>query len=268
MPAPIRDLALLSDCQSAALVTRDGTVVWWPAPRFDSSSALLDADAGHWSVRPAGDFVAQHRYLPGTLVVETTMRGASGALRLTDALALAPGARGHEMCREVPCALLRVAEAIAGEVDVELDCVPRPEYGLAVPHLASTDGGTATVGGPEHLFLRGMQPLEVKGGHVRARLTLRPGERAGWALQRAPGMFAAPPSRLDPIPALEDTVRAWRSWAELHQGYEGCHREAVHHAGLVIQRLTYQPTGAVVAAPTSSLPEAALTEAEKRLVAA
>jgi GH15 family glucan-1,4-alpha-glucosidase len=258
VPAPIRDLALLSDCQSAALVTRDGTVAWWPAPRFDSPSvfsAVLDEHAGHWSVRPAGRFDAQRRYLPGTLVVETTMRGASGALRLTDALALAPGARGHEIGHEVPCALLRVVEAVGAEVEVELDCVPRPEYGLAVPRLVETEDGVATLGGPERLFLRGTGPLVAEGASAHARLTLRAGERAGWALQRAPGMCAAPPARLDPYAALEDTITAWRSWADLHQGYDGCHRDEVHHAGLVIQGLTYQPTGAVVAAPTTSLPE-------------
>ena len=258
MPPPIRDLALLSDCQSAALVTRDGTVAWWPAPRFDSPSAfsaLLDDDAGHWSVRPAGRFEAERRYIQGTLVLETTMRCSSGTLRLTDALALAPGARGHEIGHEVPCALVRVAEGIAGEVDVELDCVPRLEYGLVVPRLVETEDGAATVGGPERIHLRGSGPLVVEGGRAHARLRLRAGERAGWVLQRAPGMFAKPPPGLDPLAALEDTVRAWRSWAELHEGYEGCRRDAVRHAGLVIQGLTYQPTGAVVAAPTCSLPE-------------
>jgi GH15 family glucan-1,4-alpha-glucosidase len=156
VPPPIRDLALLSDCQSAALVTRDGTVAWWPAPRFDSPSAfsaLLDDDTGHWSVQPAGRFEAERRYLQGTLVLETTMRCSSGTLRLTDALALAPGARGHDIGHEVPCALVRVAEGIAGEVDVELDCVPRLEYGLVVPRLVEIEDGAATVGGPERILL-------------------------------------------------------------------------------------------------------------------
>src|SRR5688572_29499848 len=112
MPAAIGDHALLSDCRASALVTRDGVVDWWPSPRFDSASAfsaLLDDDAGHWSLRPAGPSTSSWRYRPGTLVLETTMRAAGGTLRVCDALAFAPGARGHEIGRSVPHALVRVA---------------------------------------------------------------------------------------------------------------------------------------------------------------
>src|SRR5215211_1133343 len=135
--------ALLSDCRTAALVTRAGAVDWWPSPRFDSPSAfsaLLDDGAGHWTVRPMGRFDATRRYLPGTLVLETTMRAGGGTLRLSDALAFAPGARGHEIGQQAPHALVRVAEALGGDVDVELDCMPRLEYGLAVPRLVEADG--------------------------------------------------------------------------------------------------------------------------------
>src|SRR5215210_4846055 len=117
MPAAIRDHALLSDCRTAALVTRAGAVDWWPSPRFDAPSAfsaLLDDAAGHWTLRPAGRFEATWRYRPGTLVLETTMRAAGGTLRVTDALAFAAGARGHEIGRTVPHALVRVAEALGG----------------------------------------------------------------------------------------------------------------------------------------------------------
>jgi GH15 family glucan-1,4-alpha-glucosidase len=124
VPAAIRDHAFLSDCRTAALVTRDGAVDWWPAPRFDSPSAfsaLLDDEAGHWSLRPRDRFDATWRYRPGTLVLETTMRTANGTLQVTDALAFAPGARGHEIGREAPHALVRVAEALEGTVAVEVD---------------------------------------------------------------------------------------------------------------------------------------------------
>src|SRR5689334_9510025 len=164
MATPIRDHGFLSDCRTSALVTRDGAVTWWPGPRFDGASAftaLLDDDAGHWALRPADPFTADWRYVPGTLVLETTMRTAGGTLRVSDALAFAPGARGHEIGRAHPHALVRVAEALDGEVGVELACVPRLEYGLAVPRMVAADGGAATVGGPERLFLRGDRPLRA-----------------------------------------------------------------------------------------------------------
>ena len=260
MSTPIADLALLSDCQSAALVARDGTLVWWAAPRFDSTSAfaqLLDPDAGHWSIRPRGRFEAERRYLDGTLVLETTMRAASGTLRLTDALAFAPGARGHELGIDVPHALVRTVEALGGDVELEVELVPRLEYGLAVPRLIASDGGIATLGGPERLFLRGDRELEADGGSASATLTLRAGERAGWVLHRIAGAYAQPPDPIDPHETLADAVAAWRSWSETHGGYEGEHAERVRFAGRVVQALTYQPSGAVVAAATTSLPEIA-----------
>jgi GH15 family glucan-1,4-alpha-glucosidase len=258
MPAAIADHAFLSDCRGSALVTRDGVVDWWCAPRYDSASAfnaLLDDDAGHWSLRPAAPFTATRAYRPGTLVLDTTMATADGTLRVSDALAFATGARGHEIGRDVPHALVRVVEALAGAVEVELDCVPRLEYGLAVPRLVDADGGVATVGGPERLFLRGERPLDADGGRACARFTLRAGERAGFALHRVPGAYADAPPPLDPHATLADTTAAWRSWSEQHSGYEGIAQDAARFAGVVIQGLTFQPSGAVVAAPTTSLPE-------------
>ena len=105
MPAAIADHALLSDCQSAALVTRAGAIDWWPAPRFDSPSAfstLLDDDAGHWTIRPDEPFQASWTYRPQTLVLETTMRTRHGTLRLTDALALAPAREGMRSATTCP----------------------------------------------------------------------------------------------------------------------------------------------------------------------
>jgi GH15 family glucan-1,4-alpha-glucosidase len=256
--APIRGHALLSDCRTGALVTRDGSVDWWPGPRFDSPSvfsALLDDEAGHWTLRPAGRFESSRCYRPGTLVLETTMRTAAGTLRVSDALAFAPGARGHEIGRTVPHALVRVAEALDGEVAVELDCVPRLEYGLAVPWLVDEAGGVASAGGPERAFLRGDRPVSADGGRACARFTLRAGERAGFALHRVRGAFAQAPPPLDPHAALEDTTLAWRSWSEQHSGYAGDHAGAVRFAALVLQGLTFQPSGAIIAAATTSLPE-------------
>jgi GH15 family glucan-1,4-alpha-glucosidase len=257
--APIEDHALLSDCRSAALVDRRGCVAWWPAPRFDSPSAfsaLLDPDAGHWSIRPRGRFDVQRRYLDDTLVLETTMCAHGGTLRVTDALAFASGARGHDIGADAPHALVRCVEVLAGELDVEVELAPRLEYGLAIPRLvASEGGGLESVGGPERLFLRGDRPLEPDGGSARACVRLRSGERAGWALHRVAGAFASAPPALDPHLALQDTIEAWRSWSAMHGGYDGEHAAQVRFAGRVLQGLTYQPSGAVVAAATTSLPE-------------
>ena len=248
----IGDLALLSDCRTAALVTLDGSVVWWPGSRFDGPSAfsrLLDPDAGHFTIRPAGPADARRAYLDGTLVLETEHDTGAGTLRVTDALAFAPGARGHEIGLETPGALVRVAEAVGGDVEVEVELVPRPEYGLAVPRLVREGGQVVTVGGPDRLFLADGGALEPDGGSARGRLVLRAGERRAFVLRRGR------PEPLDGEATLADTIEAWRSWSAMHGGYDGPYRDEVLHATLVVQGLTYQPTGAVVAAASSSLPE-------------
>jgi GH15 family glucan-1,4-alpha-glucosidase len=175
-------------------------------------------------------------------------------LRLTDALALAPGARGHEIGREVPHAIVRRAEVLEGEVQVALECRPRLEYGLAVAEFAPCQGGVATRGGPERLFVYGDRPLRTDGATARSHFELRAGERAGFVLHRVPGAYADAPDPLDADGALDDAVLAWRSWAQQHDGYEGLHRDAVRIARLVLQGLTYRPSGGVVAAATTSRP--------------
>lgn len=185
------------------------------------------------------------------------MRTARGTLRLTDALAFADGARGHEIGHSVPHALVRLAEVLEGEVAVDVEFVPRLEYGLAVPRVVEEAGGLATLGGPERLFLRGDRDLCPDGRSARGRFALKAGERAGWVVHRVAGPYAEAPTPIDAGGALEDTTAAWRSWSEQHSGYGGAHAEAVHLALLVVQALTYAPSGAVVAAPTTSLPEVA-----------
>ena len=136
-----------------------------------------------------------------------------------------------------------------------LECAPRLEYGLAVPRMVEEAGGIASVGGPERVFLRGDRPLTADGGRACAAFELRAGERAGWVLHRVPGAYAQAPPALEPHAALADTTAAWRSWSDEHSGYEGEHADRVHFAARVLQGLTFQPTGAVVAAATTSLPE-------------
>src|SRR4051794_24807334 len=124
---------MLADCNSAALVDRSGSIDWLCLPRYDSDavfSRLLDPDAGHWSITPAVPFSTTRRYLPGTLVLETTFTTATGEVTITDAMAFAEGQRGHELGLDVPHELLRSARGVSGEVELRMELAPRPEYGL------------------------------------------------------------------------------------------------------------------------------------------
>ena len=257
---PIADLGLLSDCSSAALVSRSGTVEWLCLPRFDSPavfSRLLDPGAGHWTIRPAAEFAAERRYLLGTLVLETTFTTADGVVRLTEALAFVPGQRGHDLGLDAPHELLRLVDGVEGEVELVLELMPRPEYGLVHPLVRQTDDGARTFGGPNQILFRAGAPVVVDGGSVRASFAVAAGEQAGFALRWAP-LEPSPEQPTAPAEVaarLADTAETWRSWEAEHSVYDGPHRELVRLGSRVLQGLTYRPTGAIVAAPTTSLPE-------------
>jgi GH15 family glucan-1,4-alpha-glucosidase len=256
----IGDYALLSDCHSAALVSREGSVDWLCLPRFDSPSVfarLLDAQAGHFAVRPAGQADVTRRYLDQTMVLETTFQTATGTLVLADALALGPDDRGHHLGAGAPGALLRRLHCTGGQVTVEVTYAPRPEYGLIHPRLTHADGGLSSRGGADVLALSTPVPLQIDGSTATATFTLRAGQTAAFALHHARRWEPPPPlwDQAEIAQRLDDTIAGWRSWSRLHQAYEGPWQELVHHSGRVLQALTFQPTGAIVAAPTTSLPE-------------
>src|SRR5690348_3457951 len=126
---PVAEYGLLADCNTAALVARDGSIDWLCLPRFDAPSVfarILDPDAGHWSIAPAGAYESCRRYLPGSLVVETTFVTPTGEVRLTDALVFADGQRGHELGLDAPHELVRLVEGVSGRVELELELAPRP----------------------------------------------------------------------------------------------------------------------------------------------
>jgi GH15 family glucan-1,4-alpha-glucosidase len=264
---PIADYALLSDCRSAALVNRAGSVDWLCLPRFDGPSVfarLLDDDGGHWSIgvpeaRPLQRASAStsRRYVERTMVLETIFETSGGSVVLTDAMAVGRGDRGHALGAAAPGALLRRVTCTAGEVEVAVDYAPRPEYGLVHPLLHQVDGGLVGRGGADVLALSTPVELAVDGASATARFALRAGETACFALHHARSWEPAPPlwTQAEIVKRLEDTIEGWRSWSAMHQSYEGPWRELVHHSGCVLQALTYQPTGAIVAAPTTSLPE-------------
>ena len=258
---PLADYALLSDRHSAALVSRDGSIDWLCFPRFDSPSLLgrlLGDEAGHWSIRAPSATQVTRRYLDRTMVLETTFHTPTGTVALTDALAMGDGNRGHQLGKGAPHLLLRRATCVDGDVELSLEYVPRPEYGLVHPLFSAVDGGVAAFGGADVLVLSSPVALTADETAVSGQLRLRSGESAGFALhhaKRADTGTATVWSQTDIGARLDDTVSAWESWSELHQAYEGPWRDLVHHSGRVLQALSFAPTGAICAAATTSLPE-------------
>ncbi|MFD4245699.1 glycoside hydrolase family 15 protein [Streptomyces sp. NPDC058525] len=255
---PIADYALLSDCHTAALVSRHGSVDWLCMPHFDSSSLfgrILGPQAGHWLIRPAGPSTHSRRYLERTMVLETTFRTPTGTVTLTDALASGRSETGHDLGLHAPHLLLRVAHCTEGRVALEMEFAPRPEYGLVRPRLTVVEGGLLCHGGPDTLGLCSPYPLEIT-DLARCAPELHAGQSAGFALQYVPaGGNPTIWSQPQILTHLEDTLAAWRAWSGEHQMYEGPWADLVGHSGRVLQSLTFQPTGAIVAAPTTSLPE-------------
>jgi GH15 family glucan-1,4-alpha-glucosidase len=256
----IADHALISDCRSTALVDRSGSVVWLCWPRVDGPSvfgALLDPAAGHWSIAPVAEASATRRYLDRTTVLETTFTTETGTMTVTDALATGPGERGHELGHRSPRLLVRQVRALAGTVDGAFDLAPRPEYGLVTRLAVAVDGGVRLQGGPDVMVLSATVPVTVTDGRVTGRFTLGEGESACFGLHHRRTDEPSPVvwTQTDLEQRLAGTEATWRSWARLHQRYEGPWRELVHHGGRVLQALTFAPTGAIAAAATTSLPE-------------
>jgi GH15 family glucan-1,4-alpha-glucosidase len=253
----IADYGLLGDCQGAALVSRDGSLDWWCPTRFDAPSVfgrLLDPNAGHWSVRPVEEHRTSRRYVEDSMVLELEFSCRNGLLRLTDALALGSGERGHAIGYTSPHVLVRHLEVLEGEVEVEMELPPRLEYGLVTPQFTVTATGLEAIGGADRLTLVGDRRLDVEEGAAVARFSLRTGETATFALQHRRSTDPAP-AALDGRALLRDTVAGWQSWSREHRGYQGPYRDLVQRGALVLQALTYRPTGAVIAAATTSLPE-------------
>jgi GH15 family glucan-1,4-alpha-glucosidase len=258
---PIAEYGLLADCNTAALVSRDGSIDWLCLPRYDAPSVfarILDPDGGHWSIRPAGSFTAERRYLPGTLVIETTFSTETGVARVTDALAFAAGQRGHALGYDAPHELLRSVEGLSGEVELVFELAPRTEYGLVRPLFRMEGDGGRTFGGPNRITIRAGAPVEIENVTMRSVFTVRAGEQVGFSCRWAPTDAAEVPQPTAPDAVavrIADTAEAWRSWEAEHDIYAGPHAELVKLSSRVLKGLTYRPTGAIVAAPTTSLPE-------------
>ncbi len=258
---PLDQHALLSDCGAAALVTSGGSVDWLCLPRFDSRpvfARLLDDDAGHFRIAPVDAGPATRRsYRPHGLVLDTAWDMPTGTLELTDALALGRHSRGHDLGADSPGALLRRARCTAGEVWVCVEYAPRPEFGLVHPRLVATKGAVLARGGPTVLVLSSSADLTVDAASAGTVVILTEGQEMLFALVQTgawdpePEPWSAKAIRR----ALTGTESSWASWSELHQNYDGPHRDLVLHSGVVLQGLTCARTGGMVAAPTTSLPE-------------
>jgi GH15 family glucan-1,4-alpha-glucosidase len=259
---PIRDYALIGNCRTAALVGRTGSVDWLCVPRFDSPAvfaALLDARrGGRFWVRPTGEFTVARRYVGASNVLETTFTTAGGVLRLTDCMSVAAESeRRGELAPDHE--ILRRLECLAGEVEIEVGCDPRPNFGAGGGRLRDRRALGFTW---EHrelvLALRGELPLSVAADHpgaVAGRATLRQGDRRFLSLAAEcgqPAVFLPLGDRAEE--RLARSLRWWHGWTGLC-GYDGPHPEAVVRSLLALKLLAYAPSGAVIAAPTTSLPE-------------
>ncbi len=257
---PIADYALLSDCHSAALVSSHGSIDWLCFPAFDSESIfgrLLDTNAGHWSITVPNAIRVTRRYLEDSLILETTFESETGIAVLNDAMALGSKERGHELGRGAPHCLLRTVSCTRGAVQIDVEYVPRLEYGLVLPLLKLADGGVESRGGASLLFLSSPILMKIMETRATCQFQLAKGQSASFALQHYRAMESTPASwsQTQIADRLSDSLETWRSWSQLHQNYSGPWKQLVAHSGRVLQALTYYPTGAIVAAPTTSLPE-------------
>jgi GH15 family glucan-1,4-alpha-glucosidase len=264
---PIGSYGFLSDCHTAALVSYDGAIEWLCLPRFDSPSvfaALLDRGAGHFRLKPHGVVVPiGRRYKPGTLVIETTWVADTGWAVVHDALTIAEwattdGGRSRpDTAHESDRSLLRTVTCIDGEVELEMECAPRFAYGAEEARWRGGELGEATAGGADgtELRLTSDMELEIDGGVARGTLRLREDESGFCAVTWGDEDLGGPRSAPEALERLDSTEEFWRDW--LRGGNFPDHPWRIHlqRSALVLKGLTYTPTGAIVAAPTTSLPE-------------
>jgi GH15 family glucan-1,4-alpha-glucosidase len=253
--ALIEDYALVGDMQSAALISRDGAVDWLCVPRFDSAACLAallgDERHGQWRISPAAAEGPPSRrgqvsrcYQDSTLILQTEWQTAGGAVRVIDFM--------PPRTDQAPV-LVRIVEGVRGAVEMECVWRLRFDYGKVVPWVRRVDHAIVAVAGPDSVWLR--TPVRLIGHDLahEASFTVRAGERVPFVFSWGPSHLGPPPE-VDPDEALATTRRFWTGWVATCT-YTGRHRDAVVRSLITLKALTYAPTGGIVAAPTTSLPE-------------
>ncbi|MHC5701326.1 glycoside hydrolase family 15 protein [Streptomyces sp. PKU-MA01144] len=254
MTQRIEDYALIGDLQTAGLVGRDGSVDWLCLPRFDSGAcfaALLgDDDNGHWRLAPKGaGNCTRRRYVPGTLVLESFWETRTGTVKVTDFMPQ----------RDRAPDVVRIVEGVSGSVEMAASLRLRFDYGSVVPWMRRTNGHRVAVAGPDSVWLRlenpDSVPVKTWGQQFStvSSFTVGAGQTLAFVLTWHPSHEPAP-RLVDPFEALAASVDGWREWSG-RCTYEGPYRDAVVRSLITLKALTYAPTGGIVAAPTTSLPE-------------
>ncbi|MGH9306736.1 MAG: glycoside hydrolase family 15 protein [Acidimicrobiales bacterium] len=248
MPLPIEDYAIIGDTHTAALVGRDGSIDWLCLPRFDSGACfakLLGQDQnGFWRICPKGEVTAtRRRYRPGTMVLETEFDTAEGTVRVTDCMPV------RERFPEVA----RLVTGVSGRVEMTMEMVVRFHYGKVVPWVRRLDGMLSLVAGPDALYL--WSPVHTHGQDrtTRADFVVSEGQQVPFNLSWNPS-HAPPPRPTDARYATEETDKWWSSWSDACT-FQGEWRDIVVRSLMTLKALTYAPTGGIVAAVTTSLPE-------------
>jgi GH15 family glucan-1,4-alpha-glucosidase len=256
---PIDEHGIIGDCRSAALVSRDGTIDWLCWPRFDSPSifaALLDSDiGGHWSLHPTNVLSCSRHYIDRTNVLENTFLSATGECVLTDCMCLSanrheatPGLADHEILRKVECT--------RGEIELISDFQPRPGYATSDIHLRLRGKlGIELELGRSEAWFRSSHPCSMTDTGVQSRFRLRAGDIAWFSFSYSAECPSVLPSLGDAAEKrLECTIARWKHWTESFD-YDGPHKEMVLRSALALKLMAYAPSGAIIAAPTTSLPE-------------
>ena len=247
--AKIEDYGLIGDCETAALVSKDGSIDWLCWPRFDSGAcfaALLgDTNNGRWRLAPADNNPRiKRRYVPNTLILETSFVTVDGEVTVIDFLPL----------RTQASHLVRLVVGKRGAVPMNTELIVRCDYGASIPWVRRTDSGDLlAISGPDMLVLR--TPVKLRGERLTtvAEFTVSAGQTIPFVLMHAPSHLP-PPDPVDAQDALRRTQAFWEEWASTHQS-TGMYAESVSRSLITLKALTYAPTGGIVAAPTTSLPE-------------
>ncbi|MGW1911382.1 glycoside hydrolase family 15 protein [Streptomyces sp. NPDC002076] len=250
MNARIEDYALIGDEQTAALVGKNGSIDWLCLPRFDSGACfarlLGDEDHGYWRIAPKGaDTCSRRAYRPDTLVLDTEWETPDGAVRVTD---LMPQ-------RDRAPDVVRIIEGVSGRVTVRSTLRLRFDYGSIMPWMRRADGHRVAVAGPDSVWLRSEPSVRTWGEDfgTHSEFTVAEGERVAFVLTWHPSHEERPPLN-DPFDGLECSVADWQGWSRQCR-YRGPHRDLVVRSLITLKALTYIPTGGIVAAATTSLPE-------------